>query len=448
MFVARHSTLLPARSLRALAALALCAGALTLTPSHAHAGGVEYLTNQSADYIRTFSRNAAIDGVDAVTYNPSGVPFLGKGIHLGVNNQTIFGEYSATFRGTKYPADVLVPALPSLFAAYNMDSLSLFVGVSVPSGGGSLEYGNGIPYLIPLVVYADGATDTNPTNGKFSGSSINYGVNIGAAYKILDMLSVSIGARVNLHNKAFDGEVTYGSAVAELHTEKKATGFTPIAGLTLRPGFGLTVSLRYEMETAMEFESTSTTKNLLDQAKWGGTPLESFATGAKEQRNMPAVLGGGISWSGPMGLTLSTSFHYYFTKNADKDTDNPATIQETGLGSYVKGWDDDYDNGWDLAVSAEYTVLSTLTVSAGYIRTVTGGNEKTYSDFEYALDSHSVGAGVRVRITKLIGATLGVSRTFFTTGKGKLADPIQFNADTETFNKKAYDVALGLQVSL
>ncbi|HNX59839.1 MAG TPA: hypothetical protein PKK43_12120, partial [Spirochaetota bacterium] len=56
------------------------------------AGSIDYLSNQSADYIRTFSRNASTDS-DAVLYNPAGTAFMSNGTHLYFSNQTILKKY-------------------------------------------------------------------------------------------------------------------------------------------------------------------------------------------------------------------------------------------------------------------------------------------------------------------------------------------------------------------
>ncbi|HAN31813.1 MAG TPA: hypothetical protein DCQ06_09475 [Myxococcales bacterium] len=418
--------------------------ALVVMPTGAYAGGVEYLTNQSADYIRTFSRNAAWDNVDVVTFNPAASTFLGNGIHLSLSNQTLFGEYSATYKGKTYPADVLVPGLPSLQAAYVRDNWAAFVAFTIPSGGGSLDYAEGIPYLEPLATFA--SSSEAPTEGRFAGSSLNYGIMIGGAYKVLDVLSLSIGARVNIAKKSYEGEVTYGDKRAELDTQKDAVGVTGVFGLTLRPGFGLTFGARYELKTPMTFTSTTEAVNLVAQDTWAGTPLASFANDATEKRDMPGVLGLGFQWDAPLGWTVSVSYHRYFTEDADSAKDVPPSIPESGLGAYTRGWDDDYLDGWDLGVSVEYSFLSFVTVSVGYIRAVTGGNSDTYSDFEYALDSHSIGGGARVQFSKLFGVTLGVSRTFYSDGTGSLA--VGFDKFDEIFKKSVIDVALGLHVSI
>ena len=56
------------------------------------AGSVDYLSNQSADYLRTFSRNASLDA-DAAVYNPAGTAFLQPGLTLALSNQSIWKLY-------------------------------------------------------------------------------------------------------------------------------------------------------------------------------------------------------------------------------------------------------------------------------------------------------------------------------------------------------------------
>ncbi len=436
------------RNLRQRALLSLIC-ALLCVPAVASAGSVEYLTNQSADYIRTFSRNAAIDGVDIVSFNPAGTTWLKDGIHLSLSNQTLVGNYKIEYEGKAYESPVTVPVLPSLHAAWKTGNLAVFGSVTVPSGGGSLDYKDGIPYLIPLVAYADKVgTDDSPKNGSFQGSSIFYGVTLGGAYKLLDMVSVSLAARVVIAKKSYIGSVDYGQGVTSLDVTKSATGFSGIAGLTVRPGFGLTVGLRYELKTAMEFTAKHNKPftNFVGNDKLSSSALASFVDGAKEQRDMPSVMGLGIAWTG-FGLTLSTSLHYYDTVGADGKTDSPETVPGTGAGAYVRSWDDDYENGWDAAVSAEYRVMPNLLVSVGYIHAKIGGSDKTYSDFEFALDSDSIGLGARYNVTDDLGITVGVSRTFYIEGKNKALSPLVAEG-AETFNKSVTDIALGVSYRL
>ncbi|MCO4759865.1 MAG: hypothetical protein KC502_00015 [Myxococcales bacterium] len=422
--------------------------ALLCVPAIASAGSVEYLTNQSADYIRTFSRNAAVDGVDIVSFNPAGTTWLKDGIHLSLSNQTLIGEYNIKYEGKEYASPVTVPALPSLHAAWKSGNIAAFASVTVPSGGGSLDYKEGIPYLIPLVAYADKkGADKTPKNGSFQGSSIFYGVTLGGAYKIMDMISVSLAARVVMAKKSYQGSVDYGAGETSLDVNKEATGFSGIAGLTVRPGFGLTIGLRYELKTAMKFKTTQNKpfQNFIADDKLTDTALRTFLDGAEEDRDMPSVLGFGLAWSG-FGLTVSTSVHMYDTEGADGEKDY-AGLPGIGAGAYVKSWDDDYENGWDAAISVEYQINPSLLVSVGYIKAKIGGSEKTYSDFEFALDSDSIGLGARYNITSDLAVTLGVSKTFYTEGKNKALAPLVAEGP-ETFNKDVLDIALGVAYRL
>ena len=55
------------------------------------AGGLVTNTNQSAQFVRTLSRNASTQ-VDAIYFNPAGVTQLDDGWHLAFHNQTIMQE--------------------------------------------------------------------------------------------------------------------------------------------------------------------------------------------------------------------------------------------------------------------------------------------------------------------------------------------------------------------
>lgn len=415
---------------------------LTATPCLA--GSIEYLSNQSADYIRTFSRNAAIDAPDIATFNPAGTTFLADNIYLSVSNQTLLGEYGITYDGKRFPAAVFVPVLPSVHGVFKVGNLGIFGAFTVPSGGGSLVYEDGLPYLIPLVTFVQDPDGPTPENGTFSGTSVNYGLSVGAAYKLWDIVSVSLGGRVNLHQKTYVGHATYGTVKAELDTAKSALGFTPIVGLAVRPGFGLTFAARYEAQTAMTFKSTTTTRNMKGPEDFKGTALESFIDGAEERRDMPAVLGAGASWSS-FGLTVSASLHYYFTEDADSVTDDPGIPNTGGLGAYTKSWDDDYKNGWDLGGAVEYQLNKDLLISAGYVRAELGGGTDTLNDFEQALDSDSVCAGARYAVLDNVLLTLAVSRTFYTDGSNKALVPLAY-AKPETYDKRVLDIGLGAQI--
>lgn len=82
-----------------LFAIAVLAAVCT---TEVYAGSIDYLSNQSAEYIRTFSRNASTDA-DAVHYNPAGTAFMKDGIYFYLSNQTVLKEYTSTYTPPAYP---------------------------------------------------------------------------------------------------------------------------------------------------------------------------------------------------------------------------------------------------------------------------------------------------------------------------------------------------------
>ena len=129
----------------------------TMTSVSALAGGILTNTNQSVLFLKNPARDAAI-GLDGVYSNPAGVAFLPEGFHLGFNWQYAHqtrtiestnpyfalgrkngGNTVKTFEGV---ADA--PFIPSLQAAYNKGVWSIQFNFSVPGGGGSCEFADGL----------------------------------------------------------------------------------------------------------------------------------------------------------------------------------------------------------------------------------------------------------------------------------------------------------------
>ena len=71
----------------------------TLFIAEIYAGSIDYLSNQSAEYIRTFSRNASTDA-DAVYYNPAGTALMGEGLFIDISNQIVLKYYNQTAKNT------------------------------------------------------------------------------------------------------------------------------------------------------------------------------------------------------------------------------------------------------------------------------------------------------------------------------------------------------------
>lgn len=196
----------------------------------ATAGGILTNTNQSIDFLRNPARDAAI-GLDGVYSNPAGVAFMPEGFHFGFNWQYAHqtrtvestspyfalgrknnGQTTKTFEGV---ADA--PCIPSLQAAYNTGNWSWQANFSVPGGGGKCEYERGVgsfetavgaiaqklsatSAMLNGMISPLGASVPSVSgydvDGYMKGKQYYFGVQIGAARKINENLSVYGGLRL------------------------------------------------------------------------------------------------------------------------------------------------------------------------------------------------------------------------------------------------------------
>ena len=178
------------------------------------AGGLLTNTNQSAQFIRMMSRNAST-GIDAVYFNPAGLIKLDNGWHFAVSSQTIFQTKPVDtefplLNDKHYEGIVNVPVFPTGFAVYKMDNWAFSLGVGPNAGGGAAEYDRGLPsFEIPITKLSRGLSTISPllaayqipavtgydANISFEGSSVFWGLQLGATYKISDFISVYGGVR-------------------------------------------------------------------------------------------------------------------------------------------------------------------------------------------------------------------------------------------------------------
>ncbi|MCR5131940.1 MAG: transporter [Prevotella sp.] len=204
--------------------------AILLSRNTAFAGGILTNTNQSVNFLRNPARDAAI-GLDGVYSNPAGVAFLNDGWHLGFNWQyahqtrTITSQSELFKLGYKnngldtktFEGVADAPIIPSLQAAYNKNNWSFQFNFSVPGGGGKCEFDQGIGSFETVVgaiankliatstalnaqLKPLGASVPNVTgydvDAYMKGKQYYFGVQVGAARKINEHLSVYGGLRL------------------------------------------------------------------------------------------------------------------------------------------------------------------------------------------------------------------------------------------------------------
>jgi len=190
------------------------------------ANGLLTNTNQSTQFVRMMSRNASL-GIDGVYYNPAGLIKLDDGWHFSVNNQSIFQTKTIDtefpwLNDGHYEGKTTVPFFPTGFAVYKNNKWAFSFGFGPNAGGGSVTYDRGIPsFEIPLSKYAAGLSTLTPlllqsglptvsgynANLSFEGSSVVWGFQLGATYKINEIFSAYFGLRYTPGNNTYYGQI-------------------------------------------------------------------------------------------------------------------------------------------------------------------------------------------------------------------------------------------------
>ncbi|MCG6186061.1 OmpP1/FadL family transporter [Maribellus maritimus] len=187
------------------------------------AGGILTNTNQSAQFIRMMSRNASTD-IDAVYFNPAGLIKLEDGWHFAFYSQTIFQDKTVDSKfpllnDGHYVGEVAVPVFPNAYAVYKKENWAFSLGFGPNAGGGSADFDRGLPsFEIPITKVVPGLaglTQIDPAldvtgysaDLSFNGSSIFWGIQFGATYKINDILSVYGGVRYMPSKNKYEGTI-------------------------------------------------------------------------------------------------------------------------------------------------------------------------------------------------------------------------------------------------
>lgn len=180
------------------------------------AGGILTNYNQSAQYTRMLSRNASLD-IDAVFYNPAGLIKLDDGWHFYFSSQTIWQNREITsdfplLNRETYKGETFAPVFPDFYAAYKKDKWAFSFGVAPVGGGGSAEFKTGLPaFEIPIsqtktLLSGLGVTGYD-VDLYFNGSSIIWGIQLGATYAINDKWSVYGGVRWMPASNVYEGYI-------------------------------------------------------------------------------------------------------------------------------------------------------------------------------------------------------------------------------------------------
>lgn len=371
---------------------ALIAAALSLAPL-TRAGGVDSRNNNSADFIRTLSRNSSLDGGDIAIYNPAGTVRLEDGLHLALHNQTIskYNKQTLQRTGLDFESEITTPFYPTAFVVYKRTNWTAFGAFSFPGGGGALHYDEGSNTAAIIQANLQFMQPSRDADSRLS--SVYYAMTLGGAWAPMDKFSVSLAVRP-LYARTdveVDADTLLGSSSKIVDHMEEARGFTGILGADFFPTPELTLALRLEGPTTLEWEVQRSTLNL-DQVILDPTVRAGFtsalrgslrAPGEEFRRDLPANLGLGAGYAANTSLRADLSFNYYFNTWADWE-----------------GKDQDHDDGWEVSLGLEYAWNVDLKTSVGGLYTVTGADPESYNAENPALNSYTLGLGARYTLDR------------------------------------------------
>ncbi len=427
---------------------------LFMLASLVNAGGLLTNTNQSAQYIRMLSRNASTD-IDAVYFNPAGIIKLGDGWHFAAYSQTILQKKPVDsafplLNDGYYDGVVNIPVFPTAFAVYKMDKWAVSLGVGPSAGGGSAVYENGLPsFEIPLAKLGYGLQNVAPmlapfqipaatgynADLSFEGSSVFWGIQLGATYAVSEYFSVYGGVRL------LPAKNTYYGTIKDIQINTADQPIDAEVYLVLaKPVFDQTIALLDNSSQGL-------------QAAIEGGLVEGSAPVSNPQ--LIAVLGSmgqtGLTNQQAVGFMNATSNSLKTINNADV-ADKKVDTQQTGFGyTPMVGINISPVENIDIALKYEMKTSMTLT------------NNTTVDDIGLFPDGSTsqndipalLAAGIGFR-SDLIEAQLSYNM-YFNKGVGwgpntrdlsiwKDRDPSQIR--TREIEKNGMEVALGLQFNV
>lgn len=432
--------------------LGLLALAAVLSSS-AYSASIDHIQTYTPEYLGNQAQNGMINNA-SVYYNPAGLVHLQNGTYFHAGIELAVGEEKMNYNGQELKADLLQP-IPN-FAMYKVeDDSALFWTFGGIAGGGDLKYKDGVPgtAVISDIVNNSPLSDLlgeKITTEKSSaeGKNIYAQTTLGKTWKVDDKLSLSVAGRVVYGVRKLKGDIQVdGSSVlnqykqnrATLDSERTAWGYGAQFGVNYKATERLNLAMRYDSRVKMNFKAKASERKVeLSQLGNGLSDLgfstfyPEYADGVKSRRDLPAILAAGMSYKVTDNWTVALSGNYYFNKDAKMDR----IVGSGKLGTAtLQGLEAEYDNGWELALGTEYRLSPKWAVLGSINYADTGAKVSSYDDVEYALNSVTLGTGLKYNPDETTEWVFTVAHFFYDEEKGHYDSKYGGLVDNPTYDK-------------
>lgn len=465
-----------------------------------YAASIDHIQTYSPDYLANQAQTGMIN--DASTYyNPAGLGRLEKGkyVHLGL--QFAHGHEKMTYVGKKHKAK-LNQLIPNITLTSVDENGAYFFNFGGLAGGGKLQYDgvSGIDVLTdlaqfkPLGIYDKGSSLT--------GENMYEQATLGRVFNIDDKLSFSVAGRIvhgsrklngNLNiganpsteyrqfkvkqvtqevSKAVDAatqgkglsaaqiaaiktqktkealtklqqrlaDLTQNGLTGDIDSKREAWGYGFQLGINYKVNEKLNLAARYDSRVKMNFKAKGSehqlqTTDILGQTIGLSTFYPQYTINSKIRRDLPAILSVGASYKVTDNYLVSGAGNFYFNRQAKMD-------RVTTFGGHEHGGD--YKNGWEIALGNEYKINDKFTLIGSINYANTGAKTSSFNDTEYALNSFTLGGGIRYQYNESVSVTASVARFIYKGSEGNFKEKYEVNQN-QKYKKEI--TAVGLSVT-
>lgn len=228
--------------------------------------------------------------------------------------------------------------------------------------------------------------------------------------------------------------------VGDIDAKREAWGYGFQLGINYKVNDKLNLAARYDSRVKMNFKSKGSehqleTTDVLGQTIGLTTFYPQYIIDSKVRRDLPAILSVGASYKITDNYLVSGTANYYFNRQARMD-------RVPAFGGLEHGRD--YKDGWEVAFGNEYKLNNKFTLigSINYART--GAKNASFNDTEYALNSITLGAGVRYNFDETLAITASVAHFIYEKEEGNFKEKYKVD-ENQKYHKQI--TAMGLSIT-
>ncbi len=429
---------------------------LALIPLPLSGSAIYQNDNQSAEHMRCMHRSHSTD-VDAAYYNPAGLAFMkANGLYLYLGNQIIEQERNVTdatsnivnyvgdgspvtFKGRAYTY-----LYPVGYIIYKSEDMALYGHFGIVGAGASAEYDKGLPGFHTLILAhalpALGDITTYDVNQEMKAYAVFIGASAGAAYRILDNVSVSLGGRYIYaiqdtrlrigFNSVSNGttDLVADGTYSDIAVDSRATGYSLglILGADIKASEKMNIGMKLEYYTPMKVTNQAPDRFEAPSALRGPL-LAEFGENKSTYKTLPMSFSIGIGYALTPAFSVIASGSYYFNTWASWGTEGGSDVTDT------------FNNGYGFGLAVEYEIISDLIISFGGSYSISGYTKESRTEGEYNPPVWAFGTGATWHVYPGLSLTIGGMYTFYENEKGT-----SFSDDQTVDVPYTWNIALGL----